>query len=520
MRNPGGAAARGERPPERPRSAAHSTSGSPRVGATMAPTTFGHARGGGVCILSGVLAEWADERRFAPYRRIRHRVKKDSSIGVVGRGGALFWARATRAQGSAPAGGGAGPPPAGAEGVTLVLPLRDAFCKAMRIPSADPDEIAVIARNMMEAESPLDPADMVFSHETLEVSPPGADGEGGSALVMAASAPVSAVEALREGAGCDAGRVERVDAAPFALAAFAAATPGVPADGRVPALFDDDGRVSLLVVDKGRPVVARDAGAASSASAPQLALALRLALVQAEREAGPAQSAPLAVFAPEGSRLPGVAAAAAAALGLEAAATVPAPDPGRTAFEAARRSVDGAACNLFPESWGGMLSDRKFKRRFAAGAAGALAAWLALVGVLFGWPAALSVREASLQKEADRLSPEEAVVDQFRSRIRIIDRYSDRTWSPLEVLREVAVALPQGVTLTMFRQEAAKREALVEAAARSSAPAYEFSNRLKSSPLFSRNDIVAGPTENRNTGRTSFQLRLLFAEPGEGGGAP
>ena len=195
-------------------------------------------------------------------------------------------------------------------------------------------------------------------------------------------------------------------------------------------------------------------------------------------------------------------------------------EAGRTAFEAARRSVDGAACNLFPESWGGMLSDRKFKRRFAAGAAGALAAWLALVGVLFGWPAALSVREASLQKEVDRLSPEEAVVDQFRSRIRIIDRYSDRTWSPLEVLREVAVALPQGVTLTMFRQEAAKREALVEAAARSSAPAYEFSNRLKSSPLFSRNDIVAGPTENRNTGRTSFQLRLLFAEPGEGGVAP
>ena len=181
-------------------------------------------------------------------------------------------------------------------------------------------------------------------------------------------------------------------------------------------------------------------------------------------------------------------------------------------------TVRGEACNLFPESWGGMLSDRKYKRRFAAGAAAALAAWLALVGALFGWPAVLSVRESALQKEVDRLSPEEAVVDQFRGRIRIIDRYSDRTWSPLEVLREVAVALPQGVTLTMFRQEAAKREALVEAAARSSAPAYEFSNRLKSSPLFSRNDIVAGPTENRNTGRTSFQLRLLFAEPGEDGG--
>ena len=56
----------------------------------------------------------------------------------------------------------------------------------------------------------------------------------------------------------------------------------------------------------------------------------------------------------------------------------------------------------------------------------------------------------------------------------------------------------------------------MEASASGSALAYEFSNRLKSSPLFSRNDIVSGPTENRNTGKTSFQLRLTFAGEGEG----
>ena len=450
-------------------------------------------------------------RAFGPPAEL----KRDSSIGDAGRGGALFWARATRAHAgsSAMAGSGEGRPPPGAEGVTLLAPLKDVFCKAIRIPSAEPDEIEAIARNMMEAEAPLDPSEMVFSHETLEISPPGADGEGGSALVMAVSAPVSAVEALRESAGCDAGRVDRVDAAPFALAAIAAAAPGVPPDGRVPAVFDDDGRVAVLVLDKGRPVLARDAGPSSAATAPALALALRLALVQTERETCPAPPAPLLVFAPEGSRLPETAAAAASALGIGCSPSLPAPDGAGAAFEAARRTSSGAACNLYPESWGGMLSDRKFKRRFAAGAAAAFAAWLALVAALFGWPAALSVRESALRKEADRLSPEESVVDQCRSRIRIIDRYSDRTWSPLEVLREVAVALPQGVTLTMFRQEAAKREALVEAAARASAPAYEFSNRLKGSPLFSRNDIVSGPTENRNTGRTTFQLRLLFADP-------
>ncbi|MBQ7666704.1 MAG: hypothetical protein IJS46_01775, partial [Kiritimatiellae bacterium] len=191
------------------------------------------------------------------------------------------------------------------------------------------------------------------------------------------------------------------------------------------------------------------------------------------------------------------------------------------ALAAARRTLGGAAqCNLFPEAWGGMLSERKFRARFVAGVAAAFVAWLALVGALFGWPAALGMHEKALAREVVRLEPEEEVVSRFRSRIRIIDRYSDRTWSPLEVLREVALALPQGVTLTMFRQDSGKREALVEAAARSSAPAYEFSNRLKESPLFARNDIVAGPTENRNTGRTTFQLRLAFADAdGEGGAA-
>lgn len=444
-------------------------------------------------------------------------VKKDSSLGVARRGGALAWARAVRADPAVPAATGEGAPPGGTDGFTLVLPLKDAFCKAIRIPSSDPDEISVIARNMMEAEAPLDPADMVFSQETVSVSPPGADGEGGSALVMACSAPLAAVEALRAEAGTDAGRVDRVEAEPFALAAIAAGAPEAAPEGRQPALFDVDGRVAILVTENGRPVVARDAGPVSAVSAPALSLALRLALVQAEREAGPAVQAPLLVFSSGGGELLRAASGAAAALGLQLE-QARAPGGSDLAFRAARRTLDGAECNLFPESWGGMLSDRKFRRRFFAGAVAAFAVWLAAAAVLFGWPAALSVREASLEKEVERLSPEEAVVDQFRSRIRIIDRYSDRTWSPLEVFREVCIALPKDVTLTLFKHDSARREAIVEAASHASAPAYEFSNRLKESPLFLRNDIVSGPTENRNTGRTTFQLKLAFAEDGEGDG--
>ena len=125
------------------------------------------------------------------------------------------------------------------------------------------------------------------------------------------------------------------------------------------------------------------------------------------------------------------------------------------------------------------------------------------------------------QARVDAAAPAEAAVQEIRDRIRIIDRYSDRTYSPLEVLREVSLAMPEGVTLARLSYDAARREASVECSALSSQPAYEMSNRLKVSPLFARNDIVAGPTENKGTGRTTFTIRLLFAGGADGeGGAP
>ena len=41
--------------------------------------------------------------------------------------------------------------------VTLAIPTADLLFRAERIPSSDPDDIAQIARNLLEAESPLDP---------------------------------------------------------------------------------------------------------------------------------------------------------------------------------------------------------------------------------------------------------------------------------------------------------------------------------------------------------------------------
>ena len=177
--------------------------------------------------------------------------------------------------------------------------------------------------------------------------------------------------------------------------------------------------------------------------------------------------------------------------------------------------------SLFPDGWRATLAERRARKRAGLAFGGAAALWVALALVLFGWPSVLGSRIKARQARVDAAAPAEAAVQEVRDRIRIIDRYSDRTYSPLEVLREVSLAMPEGVTLARLSYDAARREASVECSALTSQPAYEMSNRLKVSPLFARNDIVAGPTENKGTGRTTFTIRLLFAGGADGeGGAP
>lgn len=439
-------------------------------------------------------------------------MKSESGIGVQRRGEGLAWARASGAGAEGPDAAGEGAPAwRGAESATLALPTADLLFRAEHIPSSDSGEVAQAARLLLEAESPLDPSEMVFAHEVLS-----SDAEG--TLVLAAAAPVAAVERLREAAGADPAAIARVDAAALGLARNLAGRPEFAASGRQPVFAEEDGRLVLMLFEDGRPALVRPAGSARTASGPALASALRLALLEAEMARGPMDAAPALLVSPSGSALLAAATAAATATGrelrvLDAAALPPA------AFGCARRTLEGASFDLFPDAWRAALAERRSRRRAALALGGAAALWVVLALVLFGWPSLLGSRIQARQARVDAAAPAEAAVQEVRDRIRIIDRYSDRTYSPLEVLREVSLAMPEGVTLARLSYDAARREASVECSALSSQPAYEMSNRLKVSPLFARNDIVAGPTENKGTGRTTFTIRLLFAGGGEEGGA-
>lgn len=396
------------------------------------------------------------------------------------------------------------------DAITLVLPTADVFFRTERIPSADPDEIAAITENLMLTEAPLEPDEMVFSHETIATEhapvPAGEEGSGDLSTVLAAAAPVAAAEKAREAAGVDPGRVARVDVAALALAR-ALADASVPAAGVQPVLSVEDGRLTLMILSARRPVFVRSVCALRTAKPATVANAVRLAFVAAGAE-GPV--APMLLVA-AGEEL--------ATLQTLAAPRECIPvDPGSLAAPAeaaAARTAAGCAFNLFPAAWSAALEDRSFRRRFMGGIVAGAVLWALLMLGLYGYPALLKARASSLSAESAKLAPASDAVNEIRERIRIIDRYSDRTYSALEILREAVLALPEGITLTGYRYDATRKEAFVDGATQSSPPAYEFDTVLKDSPLVSKTMFDVPPSLNRTTGKTTFTLHIWFG-PKEG----
>lgn len=389
------------------------------------------------------------------------------------------------------------------ETCTLALPTRDLIFRCVRFPSSDPAEVAAMAMNQVEKDSPLPIEEMVGGFEILEQTQD-------ATLALCAAAPLRAVELARRAAGADPARIERVDAVALGLLrGLADSREGAPSPAaRDIVLAEEGGAVTLIVADAGQPVLVRSAGEAANVSRADLTRVARIALIQAGAEQGPMPLGRLIVVGGEDG-LRTAATAVAAAVGCQAVI------PARVSLPSAShgvalRTMEGRGLNLFPAEWRSRLSERKFRKTFRVGIAAAAAVWVLLAGYLFGWPALLDQRVKALEAEVARLAPDEAKVDDIRTRIKIIERYSDRSFSALEALLEISTCLPQGIELAAYRYNGAKRQVAVEGRAGMSTLVYDFMDNLKRSPIFGANKLVSGPTLNRNLGVNVFELAIDF----------
>jgi len=390
------------------------------------------------------------------------------------------------------------------DSTTLAIATDNLIFRAMRLPSTDPDEIAAMALTQMEKDAPLAMEEMVSAYEVLAT-------DEASSLVLAVCAPIATVEQAAAIVGLKPERVERVDARILGILPLLVNAEALLNTHREIILAEEGSSVTLVIIESGLPVLIRSLGPIMAISGSLMLQTVKISLIQTEIDHGPSAVTQLIALSDSNDSIR-AAAATAEQLGCPFKAVSPRSLP-TTAFGNALRSISGSPLNLFPDAWQTMLKENQFKRIFRTAILVGAAIWLLLIGWLYGWPTFVDQRIKKLNADVTRLAPAESKVNDVRNRIKIIEAYSDRTFSPMEALLEVAINQPQGIDLSAYRYNGTKKQVLIEGRSRVPTLVYDFMDQLKTSRLFGEVKLTSGPTFNRNLGVNVFELNIDFKTP-------
>ncbi len=388
------------------------------------------------------------------------------------------------------------------DSATLCLPTSDVIFRVSRLPSTDTAEIAAMSRNQMEKDAPLPIEEMTASFEVLSQT-------GDSSLVLSACSPTSSIDNLSAVVGIPPSRIDRIEATILATLRNLNDKNVFSPTARDVALIDEGPNIVLVIADAGMPVMIRSSGMVKTANAATLTNAARVALIQAQLEHGQMELSQL-VCAASSRNLQNAGLSMASALGIKYSPVAPASLP-PTPHGAAVRTIEGTApLNLFPEVWKTELDERKFGKRMRVGIAAAAALLLLLAGWLYVWPAVMDQRIKALNTQVERRAAQESEVNDLRNRIKIIENYSDRTFSAMEVLLAATLNLPEGVEMTSFRYNGDKNHVSIEGKSKITTLVYDFMEGLNTSELFGEVKLVSGPTLNKALNIFVFELGIDF----------
>ena len=393
--------------------------------------------------------------------------------------------------------------------VTLCVESRLALFQFLELPAADADasELAdMVALQLEEYKTlPLPVEDMTLATEVLEKGDE-------SVRVLACAVPTAELDALPSRIGLAPERIRRMDVA--ALAALRAFPKSPP--GRRLLMLGEADAVTAVFLDDGVPVLVRPLGDVSAPPAPAMRL-LRLSQMQVESEQGtvrPLAGIEVASDAPLPPAWSDALRGFAGDVGEPATRKLA---PAAVAEGAARRSAEGAAFDLVPAAWREEQAARSHRRGMLRVLGIGVVLWIVCALALFLGPRAIDRLAASEKAATDVLEPVVRTVSDVRHRVRLIRAYSDRTFSPLEVLREASLLLPDGITLSSMRYKREDGRVVIAATATSTSLVYEFKQNVDKSPLFRESQLTSGPTTNLRTGGADFELTILLKIPGADG---
>ncbi len=394
--------------------------------------------------------------------------------------------------------------------VAMALPTDQVLMRVLRLPTQEMSELRSMAELQVDKFSPFPIDQMSVSQEVLEQQ------EGASRVLVAAS-QLAAVERL--GSVLQAAGVfpREVDVEVLGWWRLLRQQDQLPGAGRQLVLFLAVGHADLVVAQDGVPLLVRSLGGIEGLppeeAAVELGGDLAYTLTAMEAEWGAQPTGLLTVWSHE--ELPvAFLVKLREATGLDVATRLYGTLPDLTEGLALRAAERGPhLMDLAPAAWKTSIESRQRLRSVIAGALVFFVVWLLALGGLAG-AVQIKLRQIQARKaEVGALQEPAKAVGEMREQVRSLERYSDRTFSALESLREVSASLPAGVELASFTYKKYTQVALRGEADNGDA-VYEFIKVMETSGLFPK-ATLEGLTQKTRAGKARQEFRILLALPGE-----
>jgi len=383
----------------------------------------------------------------------------------------------------------------GGRDVVLSFPLSRLLVRILKLPIAMREDLAGAVQLQMDKISPFDEGGYSTGYEILSE-------EEDSLWVLAAAMPSAAFNAVNEPLSQVGWKVVRTDIGLLGWLRTLCGPFNLSSPGRRVVLshFNDDWM--LMVMNHGTLVLARSFKNISGYDA--LVRELTLSLLNVEMDAGPLAIVELLVVATERPDEELFRKLQALLDVKPEYKEFPSLDGGVKGV--ALRSIEEGVIDLTPPYWRDALKEGAVRKRVLAAVVVATAIWAVFMVVLFSGPIVYTQLTKGVKSKSKLHARQYKAVSDTRKRVNLILSYTNREYSPLEMLRVVSGYLPQGITLTGFnfkKQEGVK----ISGDADQPTLVYQFKNAITEDHLFETVDLI-GPSASRD--KHKFEINALF----------
>jgi len=365
--------------------------------------------------------------------------------------------------------------------VTLSLPSSQLLMRILELPSTHSAEIKSMVELQMDQISPFPVDQLTVSYEVLNQTED-------HSRVLAIAAPRKTVDTLGDLFKAQNVYIRSLDAEVLTWWSLLIAHGQVPCQGRVVLILEEHTEFSMIVVDDGVPVCFRSLELfhdfTDKTVMDEIIEEMRYTLLSLEAEYGHYEDYTVEIwsesdFPPRLIDL--LEKQCSGTVNLHDLALIPSVSEGLALRTAERRLHH---VELVPREW---IELQRRKRLIQIGTVTSIAVlsiWLAAVavtGAVFSFQKAAYNR---VRKEAARYEGPARAAQAAREEMLSLERYSDRSHSALECLREITTALPDGVEIASFTYKKGEAVSLRGSSDRAEA-VYDFFQKLGSVEFFS-----------------------------------